>query len=210
MQSSPLQALPVSLTPAQLELAAWLLLSVVLIALLIWLWRWDRRRRQRIARMLAVTSCGFDHVRDVLVPDGQGGSLHVDFLLLTVRGVVVIDLRDVVGNIFGGDQMNAWTVMNRAQRYTFLNPQTALYDRIAAVRALAQDLPVEGRIVFTARGRFPKGLPRHTLSLESLSAEFPVSDRDAVSELLARWTPLWESLKGAVTPSKLAARKAAI
>ncbi|HLK71154.1 MAG TPA: nuclease-related domain-containing protein, partial [Steroidobacteraceae bacterium] len=130
-----MQTVPLSLTPAQLQLAAWLALSAVLIALLIWLWRWDRRRRQRIARVLAVTRCGFDHVRDVLVPDGQGGSLHVDFLLLTVRGVVVIDLRDVAGNIFGGDQMNAWTVMNRAQRYTFVNPQTGLYDRIAAVRA---------------------------------------------------------------------------
>jgi hypothetical protein len=210
MQSSPLQALPVSLTVAQLQLAAWLLLSAVLIALLIWVWRWDRRRRQRIARMLAVTSCGFDHVRDVLVPDGQGGSLHVDFLLLTVRGVVVIDLRDVVGNIFGGDQMNAWTVMNRSQRYTFVNPQTGLYDRIAAVRALVQELPVEGRVVFTARGRFPKGLPRHTLSLESMSAEFPVSDREAIGELLARWTPAWEALKGAVAPSKLSTPKAAI
>jgi hypothetical protein len=37
-----------------------------------------------------------------------------------------------------------------------------------------------------------------------------MSDRDAVSELLARWTPLWESLKGAVSPSKLATPKAAI
>lgn len=210
MQSLPLQSLPLPLNRAQLELAGWLLLSAVLIGLLIWLWRWDRRRRQRIARVLAVTSCGFDHVRDVLVPDGQGGSLHVDFLLLTVRGVVVIDLRDVAGNIFGGDQMNAWTVMNRSQRYTFVNPQTGLYDRIAAVRALVQDLPVEGRIVFTARGRFPKGLPRHTLSLESLAAEFPISDREAVSELLARWTPLWEALKGAVAPSKLTLPKAAI
>jgi len=35
MQPSPLPALPVSLTPAQLELSAWLLLSVVVIALLI-------------------------------------------------------------------------------------------------------------------------------------------------------------------------------
>ncbi len=193
-----------------MELAGWLLLSAVSIALLIWLWRWDRRRRARIARTLAVTACGFDHLRDVLVPDGQGGSLHVDFLLLTVRGVVVVDLRDVAGNIFGGDQMNAWTVMNRSQRYTFVNPQTGLYDRIAAVRALAQDLPVEGRIIFTARGRFPKGLPRHTLSLESLSAEFPVSDREAVSDLLARWTPPWDALKGSMSPSKLSAPKAAI
>jgi Nuclease-related domain len=205
----PLQALA-SLPPAQLELGGSVLGALILIALLIWLWRWERRRRQRLARIQAITRCGFDHVRDVLVPDGQGGSLHVDFLLLTLRGVVVIDLRDVAGNIFGGDQMNEWTVMNGAQRYTFTNPQTGLYDRIAAVRALAQDLPVEGRIVFTSRGRFPKGLPRHTLSLESLSAEFPIADRMAVSDLLERWDPLWEQLKQSLSPSRLALPRAAI
>jgi hypothetical protein len=199
-----------SLQPIDLEWVGSVLAAVLGIAALVWVWRWDRRRRTRIARTLAVTSCGFDHVRDVLVPDAQGGSLHLDFLLLTVRGAVVIDLRDVAGNIFGGDQMNAWTVMNRAQRYTFVNPQTALYDRIAAVRALAQDLPVEGRIVFTERARFPKGLPRHTLSLESLTAEFPRSDREAMSELLERWTPQWEALKNSLAPSKLATPKAAV
>ncbi len=202
-QLAPLQALA-ALPPFDLELGSSAVLAIIFIALLVWLWRWERRRRQRLARIQAVTGCGFDHVRDVLVPDGQGGSLHVDFLLLTLRGIVVIDLRDVAGNIFGGDQMNEWTVMNGSQRFTFTNPQTGLYDRIAAVRALAQDLPVEGRIVFTARGRFPKGLPRHTLSLESLSAEFPVSDRMTVSDLLERWTPPWELLKNSVSPSRLA------
>jgi len=211
MQSLPVQSLPTTLpSKFDLEVGGSLLAGVALTSLAIWLWRWQHRRRLRQARTLAVTSCGFDHLRDVLVPDGQGGVLHVDFLLLTVRGVVVIDLRDVAGNIFGGDQMNAWTVMNGSQRYTFVNPQTALYDRIAAVRALAQDLPVEGRIVFTSQGRFPKGLPRHTLSLESLSAEFPVADRQAMAELLERWTPFWETLKKSVSPSKLGAPKAAV
>lgn len=198
-----------SIPRAEAELAAVSAVGAVgVVALVVWLWRWDRRRRIRKSRTQAITGCGFDYLRDVLVPDGQGGALHVDFLLLTVRGVVVIDLRDVAGNIFGGDQMNAWTVMNRSERYTFANPQTSLYDRIAAVRALAQDLPVEGRVVFTPRGRFPKGLPRHTLTLESLAAEFPVSDRETMADLLERWTPLWEQLKKAVSPSRLAAKAA--
>jgi len=173
-------------------------------------WRWQHRRRMREARALAVTSCGYEFLRDVLVPDGQDAPLHVDFLLLTARGVVVIDLRDIAGNIFGGDQMTKWTVMHRAQRYTFVNPQTALYDRIAAVRALAQELPVEGRIVFTGRGRFPKGLPRHTLMLDSLPSEFPASDREAMSVLLERWMPAWSAIKKASAPSQLALPKAAI
>jgi hypothetical protein len=198
------------LPTVNLELAAIAAFLAALCAGAFYLWRWDRRRRMRQARAFAVTSCGFDHMRDVLVPDGQGSALHVDFLLLTARGVIVIDLRDIAGNIFGGDQMSAWTVMHREQRYTFDNPQPGLYDRIAAVRALAQGLPVDGRIVFTARGRFPKGLPRHTLMLDSLPSEFPVSDRETMRTLLERWMPAWSAIRKSVAPSQLATPKAAI
>jgi hypothetical protein len=199
-----------SLPPVNLQFVASAIASAVALAGLFLLWRWDRRRRTRAARARAVTSCGFEHLRNVLVPDGQGSTLHVDFLLLTARGLVVIDLRDVEGNIFGGDQMTEWTVMHRALRYTFPNPQPGLYDRIAAVRALAPDLPIEGRAVFTSSGRFPKGLPRHTLMLDSLSAEFPPSDRQAISAMLERWMPGWRLIERTVLPSKLASPKAAI
>jgi Nuclease-related domain len=196
--------------PIDLGLAAILIGTAGLLAGLYYAWRWDQRRRMRIVRSFAVTSCGFEYLRDVLVPDGQGSALHVDFLLLTARGAIVIDLRDIAGNIFGGDQMSAWTVMHRAQRYTFVNPQTGLYDRIAAVRALAQGMPVDGRIVFTGRGNFPKGLPRHTLMLDSLPSEFPVADRETMRSLLERWMPAWSSIAKSVAPSKLADPKAAI
>ena len=193
-----------------LGLVALVLAVAAVLGGLFYLWRWDQRRRMRVVRTFAVTSCGFDHMRDVLVPDGQGNSLHVDFLLLTARGVIVIDLRDIAGNIFGGDQMSAWTVMHRAQRFTFVNPQTGLYDRIAAVRALAQGLPVDGRIVFTGSGHFPKGLPRHTLMLDSLPSEFPVADRETMRTVLERWMPGWSAIRKSVAPSQLAAPKAAI
>jgi hypothetical protein len=199
-----------SLPPVNLQLVATAIGAAAVLAGLFLLWRWDRRRRLRAARARAVTSSGFEHLRNVLVPDGQGSTLHVDYLLLTARGLVVIDLRDIEGNIFGGDQMTEWTVMHRALRYTFPNPQTGLYDRIAAVRALAPDLPIEGHAVFTSSGRFPKGLPRHTLMLDSLAAEFPASDRQAMSALLERWLPAWRVIEKSVVPSKLASPKAAI
>jgi hypothetical protein len=199
-----------SLPPVNLQFVATAIGAALLLAGLFLLWRWDRRRRMRAARALAVSNCGYEYLRNVLVPDGQGSTLHVDFLLLTARGLVVIDLRDIEGNIFGGDQMNEWTVMYRALRYTFPNPQTGLYDRIAAVRALAPELPIEGRAVFTNSGHFPKGLPRHTLMLDSLAAEFPASDRQAMSGLLERWMPAWRLIVKSVTPSKLASPKAAI
>src|SRR3954447_12066627 len=113
-----------------------------------------RRDARRVAR---VTSGAADYLRNVLVPDGNGGDYHLDFVLLTSRGVVIIDMRDISGNVFGGDQMTDWTLMDGPRRSTFQNPQSGLYDRIASVKAVAQDVPVEGRIVFTKSAKFPKG-----------------------------------------------------
>jgi hypothetical protein len=159
-------------------------------------------RRRTAARRLhqGVVSSSAEYLQNVLVPDGMGGNMHVDYLLLTSRGVVVIDLRDIRGNVFGGDQMTQWTVMNGASRSTFQNPQHALYDRVAAVRALAGELPVEGRVLFTRRAKFPKGLPRWTLMVDSLRAEFPRVESDA---LIQRYRKDWEALGAAVTPSTM-------
>ena len=167
-----------------------------------WAWRWYRQYRARKALRAAVTGGASDHLVDVLVPDGMGGAgFHVDFLLLTARGIVVIDLRDVKGNIFGGDQMTEWTVMDGAQRFTFTNPQSALYDRIAAVKAIAGDVPVEGRIVFTRRGEFPKGLPKWTLMLDALRAEFATAEFEVPADAAAQFREGWQRLKDAVKPS---------
>jgi Nuclease-related domain len=182
---------------------AWVLIgcAVVVGFALAFGWRWYRRYRARKALRAAVTAGSADHLVDTLVPDGMGGGFHVDYLLLTLRGVVVIDLRDVPGNIFGGDQMAEWTVMDGPHRFTFTNPQSALYDRIAAVKAVAGDVPVEGRIVFTRRGKFPKGLPKWTLMIDALRSEFPAAEFEPPAEGVARYREAWARLKEAVKPS---------
>ena len=93
------------------QLIALLVGAIVLVSALVSIWRVYRRRRARSRLNAAITAVGLDALQDVLVPDGMGGSLHVDFVLLTTRCVLVVDLRDVAGNIFGGDQMTEWTVM---------------------------------------------------------------------------------------------------
>jgi Nuclease-related domain len=187
----------------KLSPTAWALIvaAAVLGFALSWAWRWYRIYRARKALRASVTAGASEHLVDTLVPDGMGGDYHIDYLLLTQRGVVVIDLRDVKGNIFGGDQMADWTVMDGAQRFTFPNPQSALYDRIAAVKALAGDVPVEGRIVFTRRGKFPKGLPKWTLMLDALRSEFPAADYESPAEATAHFSDAWQRLKGATKPS---------
>ncbi len=169
-----------------------------------WLVRWYRQRRARKALIASITTVAVDSLVDVLVPDGMGGSLHCDFVLLTARGGVVIDLRDVSGNIFGGDQMDEWTVMDGARRFTFVNPQSALYDRVAALKALSGEMPVEGRVVFTRRAKFPKGLPKWTLMIDSLRSEFPPADPAVASSVTEHFAESWQSIKSSAAPSALA------
>jgi hypothetical protein len=181
-----------------------LVLGGVVVGLVVsWAWRWWRLRRARRRLVHAITATGFEHLEDVLVPDGNGGTYHIDFLVLTSRGVLVVDLRDVVGNIFGGDQMTDWTVMNGPARHTFANPQGGLYDRIAAVKAVAGEVPVEGRIVFTRRARFPKGLPKWTVPVDALRADFPAADHGMFASVIASYRAGWSALQAASLPSPL-------
>jgi hypothetical protein len=190
---------------ADLPRETWILVMIAIVVgwTLSWLWRWYRENAARKSLISVITAVGSDYLKDVLVPDGMNNFFHVDFLLLTPRGVVVIDLRDVGGNIFGGDQMSEWTVMDGANRFTFTNPQSSLYDRIAAVKALAGDMPVEGRIVFTRRAKFLKGLPKWTLMVDSLSSDFPTVERAAMANTSARFTEPWQRIRSAVKPSSM-------
>lgn len=166
-------------------------------------WRLRRGRRQTVK---AVQAVALEALRDIVVPDGSGGHLHLDFLMLTGRGLLVVDLRDVTGVVFGGEHMREWTVMNGSERFTFLNPLEALYDRIAAVRQLAADVPVDGRIVFTDRGRFPKGRPPHVTRLGSLASEFPLPEGAAAQAVSERYRLVWDEITMQVEPSPLARR----
>src|SRR5690606_6880736 len=176
---------------------------VMFIALVVYLVRALKARGAAKRLHQGIVSVSIEYLHNVLVPDGMGAVMRVDYLLRTSRGVVVIVLRDQRGNIFGGDQMTQWTVMHGANRTTFQNPQHALYDRVAAVRALAGELPVEGRILYTRSARFPKGLPRWTLMVDSLRAEFPPVASDAGREWLGKFSGEWQAIASAVTPSPL-------
>lgn len=165
-------------------------------------WRRYRARRQLIKSFETVS---MDLLRDILIPDGSDGQLHIDFLLLTGRGLLVVDYRDVEGVVFGGEHMREWAVMNGSERSTFLNPLETLYDRVAAVRLLAGEIPVEGRIVFTGRAKFPKGRPPRVMRLDLLEQEYPPA-APGTAHPAERYRTAWEQLKAQVEPSPLARR----
>ena len=161
-----------------------------------------QRRARRKSLLARLDRVAYEAVHQVLVPDGMGGYIHIDHLLLTPRGILILDTRRVAGLIFGGDQMSDWTVMGRSRRYTFDNPQPALYDRIAAVKALVDDVPVEGRLLFSNVGKFTKGIPKWVLMLDGIEVEFPVVDRSMKgSPAFAHFIEAWGRLVAQLKPS---------
>jgi hypothetical protein len=175
---------------------------LILLAVGYWGLRAYQRRARRRALLARLERVAFAAAHQVLVPDGMGGFIHIDHLLLTPRGVLVLDTRRVAGLIFGGDQMSDWTVMGRGRRYTFDNPQPALYDRIAAVKALVGDVPVEGRLLFSNAGKFTKGFPKWVLMLDGIEVEFPAVDRGMRSSpAFAHFAEAWGGLIGQLRPS---------
>jgi hypothetical protein len=161
-----------------------------------------QRHSRRKALLARLERIAYEAVHQVLVPDGMGGFIHVDHLLLTPRGLLVLDTRRVAGLIFGGDQMSDWTVMGRGRRYTFDNPQPALYDRIAAVKALVGEFPVEGRLLFSNIGKFTKGMPKYVLMLDGIEVEFAAVDRSLKgSAALAEFADVWSRMVAQLRPS---------
>ena len=159
--------------------------------------------RARRAIDNVIGSVAFDLLKNVLLPAGPGELVHLNYLLLTQRGLLVVDLFDMPGMIFAGEKMENWSVFGPKRHYTLPNPLPMLYDRIAAVRALAGDVRVDGRIVFSMRGEFPKGRPATVMRLDDLQDVFPVVEKSP-GAVAAAFAPVWERIKSTAQPNPLA------
>ena len=161
---------------------------------------WRRRAGMQWQIDKTIGAISTEVLRDVVIPDGMGGQIHLDYLLLTTNGLLVLDIKDLVGNIFGSNRMDEWTVINGKDRFTFRNPQSSLYDRVAAVKLLAQEVPVRGRIVFTPRGSFSKGVPDNVTMLSTLLEEFAKPGTEETRTVMDAFYPYWERLQRAALP----------
>ena len=191
-------------TFAGLPLWVWVLFAVAAIAALAYVAvRQLRLHRARRAIDNLIGSVAYDVLKNVLLPTGTGEQIHVNYLLLTQRGLLVVDLFDVPGMVFAGEKMEHWSVFGPDRHFTLSNPLPLLYDRVAAVRAVAGDVAVDGRIVFSMRGEFPKGRPAPVMRLDDLHDIYPVVDKSP-GAVAAAFAPVWERIKAAAQPNPLA------
>jgi len=151
----------------------------------------------------ALADIGYQRIEALVIPSADEGEIQVDQLLLTSHGLLILEVKDVQGTVFGSDKMQDWTVIAEDRRYTFPNPQPALYDRIAAVRQVVRQVPVAGRVVFLDGAEFTKGTPSLVCNIEQLIADFGEPDKNAAKFKIEAFKPHWELIQ------KAASRKSA-
>ncbi|HEV2321458.1 MAG TPA: NERD domain-containing protein [Gammaproteobacteria bacterium] len=133
-------------------------------------------------------------VRDVVLPDGIGGFVPVDAIVLRGRQLYVLDIRDVEGAIFCSEKMDVWTAMGRRRRYQFNNPIRPMHDRLAAVKLAAPGLESVSRILFTSRGHFPKGRPDGVQLLEEFAQPLLRAKQKTPVEIPSDVQTLWAAV----------------
>lgn len=189
----------VTRNPPILVLAGGALLLVI--AAGAWLWRFRQKRRRDIDRRLREACSGV--LANFVIPDGNGEEIQVQYALLTARGILILDIKDVEGHVFGSEAMQDWTVIADDRRYTFSNPQPGLWDRVAAIKRLTPEIPVVGFVGFTGRAQFTKGQPRSVTLLEPLLLEL---EKDAVGSGRAAgegYLTAWERLRQAAIDARM-------
>lgn len=188
-----------------------ILIGVAALAVLIgllWLWRRHvARKRGGIA--YALRAVAVDSLDDVLIPDGMGGQIHIEHLLLTARGILVLNVKQFAGIIFASDRMDDWTAMGPSGRAVFANPQGDLYDRVAAVRQLVRDVDVAGFVVFPAAADFSKGRPKDILLAPELLERYAKPDRADIERHIEAYAPHWDRIRAACEPAGSSARRLA-
>ncbi len=181
--------------------AGYLLPVIVVVLLLAWLLflAWRRRGGPRSPSKVFST-IAFDRLDGLVLPNVDEGEIQIDHLLLTANGLLIVDVKSVTGNVFGSDKMQDWTVINSERRFTFANPQPALFDRIAAVREIVRQVPVAGRILFLDGAKFTKGVPSLVCTVDELLAEYREPDKATAKIKVEAFKPHWEKLQGYAIP----------
>ena len=173
-------------------------IAVVVLGVVFLLFRMRGNRPRTLASVL--DGIAYERIESLVIPKADEGEIQIDHLVLTAQGLLIIDIKEVQGAVFGSDKMDAWTVISDNKRFTFNNPQPALYDRIAAVKQIVRQVPVAGRVVFLDGAEFAKGVPSLVANLDELQAEFGDWDKEAAKVKIEAFMPHWEQIKSRVAP----------
>jgi hypothetical protein len=110
-----------------------------------------------------------DEAKNIIIPDGVGGLLEVEHIVLIDQGVLILETYEMDGHLFAADNIDQWTQLLNGRSFKFENPLNHIYRTKQALSTLMPRVPIFCRIVFNGKASFPKGKPNEVLVLPSIN-----------------------------------------
>lgn len=159
--------------------------------------RWQTWRKSSGKQLTSlIQTISTDALHDLVIPDGAGGEIHIEHLLLTPYGLILLETKDMAGMVFAGTRMDTWSATLNGARMTFDNPLPRLQGCTAALNLLAPNTPIESRVLFTNAVSFPKGHPDAVCTVSTLLSEYSTV---AAREPDQDFTATWQAIKAAAS-----------
>ncbi len=131
------------------------------------------RRRHRTEHQLKKVLLPYikNEIRQVVIPDGIGGLIEIEQLILLDNGLFIVQTYNTDGNIFGGEAIDQWTQIVRGRSFKFANPLRHIMSSKQALSSLVPGVPIFYRVIFVGDVQFPKGTPDGVSTLHSLAED---------------------------------------
>ncbi len=169
-----------------------IIVSIVLLCLLLISLRpaFKKYLKERKVNKL-IEQLGSQYLKQVILPDGVGGSVFLDYLILAQHSIILIILKKFRGSIFCAENIEQWTQLVGNKSYKFPNILRQLDSDISSISSLVKDAEVTGLVVFSSDCDFPKGKPAQVKSINELTTK-EVDKQIHTETLLNAWYILKE------------------
>lgn len=146
------------------------ILFLALIALAVFFRRKKHSANKKID--LALKPYSHAELHNVVFPDGVGGLIDIERIVLTEQGVLIIETYPISGNLFGADKIEKWSQILNGKSFKFTNPLYRIQMLRQAIQVIAPNTPIFYRVIFTANDSFfPKGKPDAVSTLLTLESD---------------------------------------
>jgi len=152
---------------------------------------------RQTALLRRISKFGDAALHHVVLPDGLGGEIYIDHVVLNADGITVVKVQRYDGIIFAADSIENWTQVVGKRSYKFPNPLPELEASLSAIRALATDVVVRGYLLVLRGAEFPKGRPENVLPLSE--AQEVIAAGDSAGET-SDFAEGWQTLLSVAKP----------
>ncbi|MCG6887554.1 MAG: NERD domain-containing protein [Proteobacteria bacterium] len=181
----------------EVQLMTWSMPAILFVLVIMLCLPLFRKWRDELNLLRKIRKLGQASLHNVIIPDGIGGTVFLEHVVLHPIGIIVIQVRRYRGAVFAADKIDTWTQVLGKRSYKFPNPLRELEATLLAVRNLTPDVTLEGRLLVTREAIFPKGRPDSIINFSEAKQQWGITRNGPVTAALKT---AWENLRNHAQP----------